>query len=586
MVLQHNVTAMNAQRQFNITSDKQEASTQKLSSGYKINKAADDAAGLAISENMRRQIRGLTQGVSNTQDGVSMCQVGDGALAEVHDMLNRMTELSVKAANDTLTVEDRDAIQREIIEIKNEIDRIGNNTTFNDIYLFKGDSEFVTGAGGQIVKKNDFAFDDIKIADLTINNSPISGTTGSTLAFSAKVDNAASAANGQTFGLIFGDGGTSHSKIRVSTSKGTKEVDLNSVTTSTPQFDAVNKTWSRDYVIDDADTGAKVTIKQTIGTKETTDSKSYEISYTVKNDSAESAKVDFLFNADTAYNNNDSKDNYFVNGNYLSHHTVYKSASATLGDVDTNANVISGIPSSLTLVDKDDALPFTENFSWAGSNPDVVAVGPYSSIANFSYYTDGILNGLPNTDSGSTDLGFSVIWNDKNLAAGASTDFKLSYGIKATENDPNLTGTGVTVSDAPLTRHVGHSQFWIQAGSEAGSGMYISFGEMNSTVLGINGVDVSTHANASNALGTVKNAMNSISEMRATIGAQQNRLEHTIANESNIVENTTSAESAIRDTDMAKEMVEFSLMNILSNAGTSMMAQANQSNQSVLSLLQ
>ena len=138
MVISHNLLAMNAQRQFNITGNQKKKSTEKLSSGYRINRSADDAAGLAISEKMRRQIRGLDQGARNTQDGISMLQVADGALEEVQDMLHRVTELSVKAANGTNSDSDREAIQQEITEILAEIDRISDTTEFNERKLFQG----------------------------------------------------------------------------------------------------------------------------------------------------------------------------------------------------------------------------------------------------------------------------------------------------------------------------------------------------------------------------------------------------------------------------------------------------------------
>ena len=138
MVVAHNMMAMNAQRQFNIVGNSKKKSTEKLSSGYRINRAADDAAGLSISEKMRRQIRGLNQGANNTMDGISLLQVADGALSEVHDMLHRVTELSIQAANGTNTTEDREAIQQEVNQIMSEINRISDTTTFNERKLFRG----------------------------------------------------------------------------------------------------------------------------------------------------------------------------------------------------------------------------------------------------------------------------------------------------------------------------------------------------------------------------------------------------------------------------------------------------------------
>ena len=140
MVVQHNLTAMNSNRMLGITTKAQAKSTEKLSSGYKINRAADDAAGLAISEKMRKQIRGLTQASSNAQDGISAVQTAEGALTEVQDMLQRMNELAVKAANGTNSSSDRDAIQAEIDQLVTEIDRVSETTKFNETYLLKGDT--------------------------------------------------------------------------------------------------------------------------------------------------------------------------------------------------------------------------------------------------------------------------------------------------------------------------------------------------------------------------------------------------------------------------------------------------------------
>ena len=138
MVVQHNLTAMNSSRMLNITTSAQAKSTEKLSSGYKINRAADDAAGLAISEKMRRQIRGLTQASSNAQDGISCVQTAEGALTEVHDMLQRMNELAVKAANGTQTTADRGYINQEVQALVSEIDRVASTTTFNEKNLLNG----------------------------------------------------------------------------------------------------------------------------------------------------------------------------------------------------------------------------------------------------------------------------------------------------------------------------------------------------------------------------------------------------------------------------------------------------------------
>ena len=143
MVVQHNLRAMNANRMLGITTGVLSKSSEKLSSGYKINRAADDAAGLAISEKMRKQVRGLTQASSNAEDGISAVQTAEGALTEVHDMLQRMNELAVKAANGTNALSDRQTIQDEVTQLLTEIDRVAETTKFNEIYLLKGDANRV-----------------------------------------------------------------------------------------------------------------------------------------------------------------------------------------------------------------------------------------------------------------------------------------------------------------------------------------------------------------------------------------------------------------------------------------------------------
>ncbi len=173
MVVQHNLTAMNSNRMLGVTTSTQAKSTEKLSSGYKINRAADDAAGLSISEKMRRQIRGLTQAVANAQDGISAVQTAEGALGEVHDMLQRMNELAIKAGNETLQSVDRKYIQQELDQLKSEIDRVQTTTTFNEQKLLNG--EFSGGkalqVGSEVDDNNRIKVTILKMDWDTISNS-------------------------------------------------------------------------------------------------------------------------------------------------------------------------------------------------------------------------------------------------------------------------------------------------------------------------------------------------------------------------------------------------------------------------------
>jgi flagellin len=178
MVVQHNVTAMNSNRQLGITTDVQAKSSEKLSSGYRINRAADDAAGLAISEKMRRQVRGLTQASANAQDGISVVQTAEGALNEVHDMLQRMNELAVKAANDTLTSQDRSYIQQELTQLSDEITRTAASTEFNNQHLLDGTfTAKQLQVGSESDKQNQIEISIVKLSATSIGVGAVANAT-------------------------------------------------------------------------------------------------------------------------------------------------------------------------------------------------------------------------------------------------------------------------------------------------------------------------------------------------------------------------------------------------------------------------
>ncbi|SFT48898.1 flagellin [Lachnospiraceae bacterium XBD2001] len=381
MVVQHNMQSMNANRMLGVTTNAQAKSTEKLSSGYKINRAADDAAGLSISEKMRKQINGLDRASTNAQDGISAVQTAEGALTEVHSMLQRMNELAVQAANGTNSESDRTAIQNEIDQLTTEIDRVAETTKFNETYLLKG---------GDATKTEYFGFKDAGFGKY------VTGTAST-------------------------DG---------------KTVDI----TYTPPTK-----------------GDKLTIKDKV----------YEIV-----DAAEADESNGKITADEA------KTKIFAEVN----------AANELGGKTWSA--VSDAKTNQTL-----ALVTTK-----------------------------------------TDLGLA-------LHVGAETDMenKIAFNIKM----------------------------------------------MDSNTLGIKGlkVDGADASNATYSIDTIAEAIEKVSAQRSGLGAIQNRLEHTIANVDNVVENTTAAESRIRDTDMASEMVTYSKNNILAQAGQSMLAQANQSTQGVMSLL-
>ena len=433
MVVQHNMQAANANRMLNVTTSAQSKSTEKLSSGYKINRAADDAAGLSISEKMRKQIKGLDRASTNAQDGVSCVQTAEGALTEVHSMLQRMNELAVQSANGTNSETDRKAIQDEVDQLSKEIDRVSETTKFNETYLLKGDN----------------------------------GSNGNTKAFAAgdaigTVDGVTVKAKGTTAATLSDNGDVKIGTVQL--------VSSNADITIEKPNDANSKSANVTKVVSD---GTNVTVTLKDGTEKT----------------------------DTVAN---IKTNYEIDGTKKGTAIISKALKAE----NTNAE-ISGT------------------------------------------YTGNL---------------------DK-LAVGADVNAKLAIGSA---------GTSALSSDTKaliLNLHVG-------ADSESTNKISIAIDSMSAKGIGVNGLDVSTEAGATNSIDTIKDAIQKVSSQRSSLGAVQNRLEHTINNLDNVVENTTSAESRIRDTDMAKEMVNYSKNNILAQAGQSMLAQANQSNQGVLSLLQ
>ena len=478
MVVQHNLTAMNSNRMLGLTQSSQAKSTEKLSSGYKINRAADDAAGLSISEKMRKQIRGLTQASANAEDGISTVQTAEGALNEVQDMLQRMNELAVKASNGTNSENDRTYIQNEIDQLTTEIDRVAETTKFNETYLLKGDKDAVKGYS--------YSYGTDTKAGATFatgKNSTVTGSnTGAKITVSAATpadDKAAALQNDLLKAL-------QKSGAKVTIAAGADGTSAANVAITVEGYDvASDGKVSKDGV----DTGIKLTA--------------------------------------SAGNNNSTG-------------TVALSDTLTL---DSKAVTAAAKGAHAAFYDKDG--------------------NKISENALSNYFT-------------STTAGITI--NTTKLKDKTLYD---AFGNTVTPVAANIQSAQDQVGSLKLSLHVG-------ADATSNNKIELNLDAMSAKGLGVNGlrVDGATSTNADNAIETIKEAIQKVSTQRSALGAVQNRLEHTINNLDNVVENTTSAESAIRDTDMATEMVKYSNNNILSQAGQAMLAQANQSNQGVLSLLQ
>ena len=461
MVVQHNMQALNANRMLGITTSAQAKSTEKLSSGYKINRAADDAAGLSISEKMRKQIKGLDQASTNAQDGISAVQTAEGALTEVHSMLQRMNELAVQAANGTNSESDRQSIQDEIEQLTTEIDRVAETTKFNEAYLLKGNGK------DTVVKIN------AKDAGIAGNMMGVgTGTATFTMDALKTGEQITIGSKGYTIGSTI------------------KEVQ-----------DAVAK----------ATTGDVVTINGT--------------AYTVVNSGATNV-------SDNEYD--------------------LKDLQTLVSDSD---KVVVGSHSYVAMVDDKDPNGIGDNDA---------------SIISLEKAYELISKELAKASSVGVDPGSDATVTNKYSYAAADTEWK--FEIKE--------GEVATTQGLQFTLHVG-------ADADESNKIALTIDAMDTTSLGVANINVvdNTGAKATYAIDSIADAIAKVSATRSELGAVQNRLEHTIANLDNVVENTTAAESEIRDTDMAEQMVDYSKNNILMQAGQSMLTQANQATQGVLSLL-
>jgi flagellin len=448
-------------------------STEKLSSGYKINRAADDAAGLAISEKMRKQIRGLTQASLNAEDGISAVQTAEGALAEVHDMLQRMNELAVKAANGTNSEDDRSFIQDEIDQLSQEIDRVAETTKFNETYLLKGDTTNPNKTYSYAYKTGTDKPATVTLGTNTATNASVTGVSFSSTAKVTDQNTLAKALMSQGITIASNTiNGAQKISIQLNGSDAKATFDVQA-TTSPDEFNIVN-----------ADGEVVATVKGVV---------------------------------------------------------ISPNASAII--TGTTASAAESSKETFSYYDKDgNAIPANELDDY------------FTSVE-----ANGTITITPRADS-------RKVYD----ALGKEIKLDENYVSSVRELTPSL----------KIKFHVG-------ADGTSNNQISVSIEALSAKGLGINGirVDGEDETNATAALTRISSAIKKVSTQRSTLGAVQNRLEHTIKNLDNIVENTTAAESQIRDTDMATEMVRYSNANILAQAGQSMLAQSNQMNQGVLNLL-
>ncbi len=577
MVVQHNLQAMNANRMLGITSGNVAGSTEKLSSGYRINRAADDAAGLAISEKMRKQIRGLDQASSNAEDGISCVQTAEGALAEVQDMLQRMNELAVQAANGTNSKTDRQYIQDEIDQLVTEVDRVSETTKFNEIYLLKGDE---TANGTYKTYTTNYSVTYTRnVVSNAVQNAPQYKVnyTGTNNIYMVKQDVKGSNPNVSLTAEKVATG--SDITPYMSSKNGTGNSAKVTLSTSYVAFVAVELNSN----IEKANAAVGAPDNGLGGLADSTGTKKIDLAYDTTSSVVKASRDLYI------YNEEKGTVNRITRGTDMS---SYLKDDNTLADGFKLVDILYDGKDNTTSQRVKDTVTNSADYKWTDKVLEIDqserqlydADGEkVSGMALYKYFDDNgnYKGGLYTTSQArAIDEVFANNQSEeyKNLEAGGATPALI--------NDYIMQFSADVANDLSFDLHVG-------ADSAGENKITTTIVSLSSAGLGINklhsnniGIVDETGANATDAIDVISDALQKVSTQRSALGAVQNRLEHTIKNLDNIVENTTSAESSIRDTDMAEEMVKYSNNNVLQQAGQSMLAQANQANQGILSLLQ
>ena len=559
MRIANNIMAMNTHRFYTSNNNAVSKAAEKLSSGYKINRAGDDAAGLAISEKMRAQIRGLNMAKKNSQDAVSMVQVAEGALQGVHSMLQRMNQLAVQAATGTNDIDltkangtqkgiDRAALQQEFENLQDEIDQVAQTTNFNQLYMLQGTGS--AGGAGTTTLTAQMTVD--ASATATANNT-VAAIADTDVNIDADAILAALGENGpaagETLDITFADEGGG--KVSLS-ANGTKLAEA----TITAAGDVT-------FADADGNTLATVAVAEEAGqTFAATDAAAQiaklTASGTVEEAAAAAPAADAPADADTG----------------KASFTVDLAGIGALADT------------------KDAVLTIDGQTVTASNNTGAATADDAGTAALFDGATVTFGDTTYTASVQGTKVTFTAaeagVQADGNKPADGTTATATNDGTAATLTDDSVAYTEGSDDAGTTPGAIPPGTYRIQVGAEEGTILDIHIDAMNTASLGVakGTVKISTQTDASAAITATRNAINKVSTQRAELGAMQNRLEYKIDNLANTSENLSAAESRIRDVDIAEEMTNFTKNNILSQAATAMLAQANSLPQNVLSLLQ
>ena len=584
MRIQHNIAAMNAYRNYNINTSAVSKNLEKLSSGYKINRAGDDAAGLAISEKMRAQISGLNAASKNAKDGVSLVKTAEGALQEVHDMLNRMVTLATQSANGTYDNQtDRYQLQKEVNQLKAEIDRIADSSNFNGINLLDGSmstdgvvntfnnvdlTAVLDAKDAQVAAKGKFQIDMSQSKWVANQDNATVDFNFGGVDVSIKLGKAGDAVTGATVAQAFvdeinknGGGGADAGKIKIGGKEFTVTQDKGVITFSgvdTSVFTSGNG----------VDAGTKLTV--------TADG---------------NGTVSYWEADETPGNQGYAQDWKMIEepvsdiGNLLAQATfeladdgVAISDGTTIKIGDQTYTFAVGKNSQFKNSDSDNIIDLTDyeandgtryvaaaaRLTQAAKNNTAVDVS-YDANTGKIYLTE---------KAGGIDRNVYDLFGSKTSAATGSEKDATWKSV-----DRSLVQVGqASMNGKALTLQIGDT-------SDSYNQLNVNIKDCHAAAIGIGSIDISTQKGAQAAVDSIKNAINYVSDVRGTLGATQNRLDHTINNLSVMTENIQDAESTIRDTDVAEEMMAYTKNNILVQSAQAMLAQANQIPQGVLQLL-
>lgn len=575
MAIQHNLNAMNASRRLGINAGNQSKTTEKLSSGYRINRAADDSAGLAISEKMRSQIRGLEQGSANSQDGISLVQTTEGGMGEVQSMLQRCKTLSTQCANGALQDRDRELANEELQQIKKEIDRVAKETTFNGKYVLDGS---LTSAGASVEDQNQ-TLQGLNTWWIGNAQTLVKNATGldvhSGTSLKVVLDNNV-ASNVAAYVKYTNNIANPDLELHVSTSF-IKGLDL-----TTDQDGKTGNTYL-DRVIAHELTHATMAATTNMwnqptwfmeGVAESVHGGDDRVEGILNNGLNTVAGLTSSLSGGWA-TTNDKYASAYIAARYMN-----KLYETTSGGNDGIKNILDKLKSNQSntfdqaiaaakAAAANSSVPVTESTFLTKLSSDIQSQSDLLSLSKIDL-TNADTGALTGSDaSGASSLSASNIVPESGLLNTVTPTGTTTIGNYSVEWGEPVTGNGMN----------------IQVGSNSGDIISITGGNVTCTSLGIDQVDVSTQSSAIGTMTTIDNAIDNVSRQRATLGASQNRLEHTIVSTDNTAENLTAAESRIRDTDMAKEMMKYSSQNVLIKAAQSMIAQSNQSAEGILQLL-